>query len=65
METQELKPLFSAIQNFRKVMGCNLPLNDFERITLENYIALLQITYMEWKSRNNGETPPDPYKFAA
>jgi hypothetical protein len=52
METPELAKLYLAIQNFREAMEGGLTLNDFERIALENYIALLQITYIEWKQRN-------------
>ena len=52
MEAAELKNLYQAIQAFREAMEEDLPLNDFDRVCLENYIALLQITYMEWKRRN-------------
>jgi hypothetical protein len=52
MEPPELTKLYLAIQNFREVMEADLPLTDFERISLENYISLLQITYIEWKRRN-------------
>jgi hypothetical protein len=52
METPELHTLCVAIQNFREAMEDNLRLSDFDRIALENYIALLQITYIEWKRRN-------------
>ncbi len=61
-ELPELKKLYQAIQNFRESMEGDLPLNDFDRVCLENYIALLQITYMEWKRRNYR---PTPYKQAA
>jgi len=33
-------------------MTHDLSLDEFDQICLENYIALLQITYMEWKRRN-------------
>jgi hypothetical protein len=52
MGTAELKELYLAIQNFREAMERDLRLNDSERLSLENHIALLQITYMEWKRRN-------------
>jgi hypothetical protein len=52
MATPELDQFCSAIQNFREAMECDLPLNDFERLSLENYLALLQMTYIEWKLRN-------------
>ncbi|HKT36341.1 MAG TPA: hypothetical protein VJR03_16060 [Nitrospira sp.] len=52
MATSELQQLCLAIQNFREAMEFDFPLNDFERLSLENYIALLEITYIEWKRRN-------------
>ena len=52
METSELNPLFLAIQNFREAMESDLPLTYFDRIALENYISLLELTYIEWKRRN-------------
>jgi hypothetical protein len=52
MGTAELKDLYLAIQKFREAMERDLRLNDSERLSLENHIALLQITYMEWKRRN-------------
>ena len=61
MEPPELTKLYLAIQNFREVMEADLSLTDFERISLENYIALLQITYIEWKRRNISK----PYRQAA
>jgi hypothetical protein len=51
-EVPELRRLYQAIQDFRESMEGDLPLSDFDRVCLENYIALLQITYMEWKRRN-------------
>ena len=58
MEPPELKHFYLATQSLREAMSHDLPLNDFDRISLENYIALLQITYMEWKQRN-AKKPPD------
>jgi hypothetical protein len=52
MGTAELTELYLAIQNFREAMERDLQLNDSERLSLENHVALLQITYMEWKRRN-------------
>jgi len=57
MEPPELTKLYLAIQNFREVMEADLSLTDFERISLENYISLLQITYIEWKRRNTTKPP--------
>jgi hypothetical protein len=64
MGTAELKELYLAIQKFREAMERDLRLNDSERLSLENYIALLQITYMEWK-RRNVQKPTYPYRQAA
>ena len=33
-------------------MECDLPLSDLDRICLENYMFLIQMTYAEWKRRN-------------
>jgi hypothetical protein len=62
MVTRELKGLYLAIQKFREAMERDLRLNDSERLSLENHIALLQLTYMEWKRRN---VDPYGYKRAA
>jgi len=51
-DTPELQQLYMTIQNFREVMESDLALNDLDRLSLENYLALLQVTYMEWKRRN-------------
>jgi hypothetical protein len=61
-EAPILRTLYVAIQQLREAMEGNLQLNEFDRICLENYIALLQITYMEWKRRND---PPAENKRAA
>ena len=47
MNAPVLKDFYIATQNLREAMESNLPLNDFDRVSLENYIALLQITYIE------------------
>jgi hypothetical protein len=52
MESPELRKFYMAIQNLREAMTHDLPLDEFDQICLENYIALLQITYM-WKRRNS------------
>lgn len=52
MEAPELRRFYVALQNLREAMEGNLLLNDFDRVCLENYIVLLQITYLEWKRRN-------------
>ena len=62
MNAPVLKDFYIATQNLREAMESNLPLNDFDRVSLENYIALLQITYIEWKRRNR---EPPAYLSAA
>lgn len=57
MEIPELKALYLAAQNLREAMESDVALNDFERIAPENYIELLQMTYIEGKIRNF----PRPY----
>jgi hypothetical protein len=62
VETPILQKLYLAIQEFREAMEANGPLHDLDRVCLENYIALLQITYIEWQRRND---PPAEEKHAA
>jgi hypothetical protein len=64
MGTAELKELYLSIQKFREAMERDLRLNDSERLSLENHIALLQLTYMEWK-RRNPQKHAYPYRQAA
>ena len=52
MEFPELRNFYVATQNLREAMERDVPLDDFDLISLENYIALLQITSSEWKRRN-------------
>ena len=52
MEPPELRNFYVATQNLREAMMKDLHLDVFDRICLENYIALLQLTYVEWKRRN-------------
>jgi hypothetical protein len=42
MRTPEVDQLSIAIQNVRQVMECGRARKDFERLSLENYVALLQ-----------------------
>jgi hypothetical protein len=43
MEPSELNLLYVAIQNFREAMEGDLRLTDLDRISLENYISLLDL----------------------
>ena len=62
MEPTVIHNFYRATQSLREAMESDLPLNDLERISLENYIALLQMTYIEWKRRN---CQPPAYRKAA
>jgi hypothetical protein len=62
MDTPELRNFYVAAQNLREAMTHDLHLDVFDRICLENYMALLQLTYVEWKRRN---LEPSTYKRAA
>ena len=62
MQPLELTNFFAATQNLRKVMESDVPLDYFDRLSLENHVALLQITYIEWKQRNR---EPPAYLSAA
>ena len=62
MEPSVINNFYKATQNLREAMECDLPLNDLERISLENYTALLQMTYIECKERN---CQPPAYRKAA
>jgi hypothetical protein len=62
MQTPALDQLCLAIHNFREAMERDVPLNYFERLSVENYMALLQMSYIEWKQRN---CRPPSFKKAA
>ena len=62
MRTPVLTNFCIATQNLREAMESDLPLNDFERLSLENYIALLHMTLIQWKRRNR---EPPAYESAA
>jgi hypothetical protein len=46
---------------------CSVLITDLDRISLENYISLLELTYIEWERRNLLKPPPmkRAYRFAA
>ncbi len=52
MAPSVLRNFYVAILNLREAMECDLPLDELERVSLENYIALIQMTYIEWRGRN-------------
>jgi hypothetical protein len=47
-----LTSFFKATQDLREEMERDLALHEYYRLSLENHIALLQMTYIEWKRRN-------------
>ena len=58
MQPAVITNFFTAAQDLREAMELDLPLNDVDRIRVENYIFLIQITYFDWKRRNL--EPPAP-----
>ena len=49
MQPSVITNFFTAAQNLREAMELDLPLNDVDRICVENYIFLIQVTYFDWK----------------
>ena len=48
-----LKQFYRATRKLREVMNeDDLLLDEFDRVSLENYIALLEMTYIDWKRRH-------------
>ena len=47
-----LNKFFLATQNLRDSMENDVKLDGGAQLRLENYLALLQMTYIEWKRRN-------------
>ena len=48
-----LKQFYRATRKLREVMTDeDLYLDEFDRLSLENYIALLEMTYIDWKRRH-------------
>ena len=52
MEPDELKQYFESTKTLRDALQDDLPLNEFDRMSLENYMSLIQLTYIDWKRRN-------------
>jgi hypothetical protein len=63
MDAPELRKFYVATQNLREAMEADVPLDDLDLLSLENYIALLQITCTEWRRRNLAQ--PTTYKTSA
>ena len=52
MDESTLNKFFVATQNLRDAMERDMELDGAAQLRMENYIALLQMTYIEWKRRN-------------
>jgi hypothetical protein len=50
-----LRQFYRATRKLREVMSeDDLYLDAFDQVSLENYIALLEMTYIDWKRRHPG-----------
>ncbi len=62
MDESSLNKFFVATQNLRDAMEDDIQLDATAQLRLENYMALLHMTYSEWKRRN---VPPNPVYWPA
>ncbi len=46
-----MKKFFTSVRELREAMAAGMHLDDFDRLCLENYIALLQLSYIDWKKQ--------------
>jgi len=58
MDEPAVKKFFTSVRELREAMASGMHLDDFDRLCLENYIALLQLSYIDWK-RQYYPTHPD------
>jgi hypothetical protein len=49
MDEPAVKKFFTSVRELREAMASGMHLDDFDRLCLENYIALLQLSYSDWK----------------
>jgi hypothetical protein len=49
MDQPAVKQFFTSVRELREAMAAGMHLDDFDRLCLENYIALLQLSYIDWK----------------
>jgi hypothetical protein len=49
MDEPAVKKFFTSVRELREAMSTGMHLDDFDRLCLENYIALLQLSYIDWK----------------
>ncbi len=54
----DVELILGATKEIRAVMNRNLQLDQIDQLRVENCMAMLQLTYIEWKRRN---TPPHPH----
>lgn len=57
MDESTLNKFFLATQNLRDAMEDDIALDGTAQLRLENYMALLHMTYIEWKRRNVAPNP--------
>ena len=57
MDESTLNKFFAATQHLRDAMEDDIQLDGTAQLRFENYMSLLQMTYIEWKRRN---VPPNP-----
>jgi hypothetical protein len=58
----DVELILDATKEIRAVMNRNLQLDQVDQLRVENCMAMLQLTYIEWKRRN---APPHPPYFAS
>jgi hypothetical protein len=60
MDEPALKKFFTSVRELREAMAAGMHLDDFDRLCLENYIALLQLSYIDWKRQYYPSHPDIP-----
>ncbi len=58
----DVEVILGATKEIRAVMNRNLQLDQVDQLRVENCMAMLQLTYIEWKRRN---IPPHPPYFSS
>lgn len=58
----DVEVILDATKEIRAVMNRNLQLDQVDQLRVENCMAMLQLTYIEWKRRN---IPPHPPYFSS
>ena len=60
MDEPAVKKFFTSVRELREAMASGMHLDDFDRLCLENYIELLQLSYIEWKRQYYPSHPDIP-----